>query len=474
MPDLKSIIADHKFGESLTVHGWVRTFRNGRFIALTDGSTTSSIQLVIPNNFADTAILDHLHTGTALSATGKIVESLGKNQTFEIEVSDLSLIGTCDPNVYPLQPKRHSLSFLREQAHLRMRTQTIGSVMRLRSALSFAVHDFFHKRHFVHLHTPIITGSDAEGAGDMFKVTSLDLEDLPQNPDQTVDYKADFFGKPTNLTVSGQLEAEAGALAFGKVYTFGPTFRAENSNTPRHLAEFWMIEPEVAFADLQANITLAEDLLKYCLNYICENYQDELIFLEAYHIKEERSKPQAERNPLNLRARLKHVLESSWIQITYTEAVAIIKRSKPYKKKRFDYLIDWGADLQTEHERYLVEKHFKAPVIITDYPKAIKAFYMKANEDGKTVRAVDILFEGIGEIVGGSQREDDLEKLKQRLKEAAIPEADLGWYLELRQFGGVPHSGFGLGFERLVLFATGMGNIRDIMPFPRYPKHAEF
>ncbi len=471
---LKHLLELYRLGDALNCQGWVRTFRSKRFIALTDGSTNQTIQIVIPDGLLEDRILNQIQTGAAIKVLGKVVNSLGQGQKFDIQADKIEIIALCDAKTYPLQPKKHNLSFLREKAHLRMRTQTIGSVMRIRSGLAFAVHEFFHKQHFIHLHTPIITASDAEGAGDMFKVSSLDFNKLPKNEQGSIDYKEDFFGKATNLTVSGQLEAEAGALAFSKVYTFGPTFRAENSNTPRHLAEFWMIEPEVAFYDLEDNIKLAKQLLKYCIEYIFQHYESELSFLESYLLKEEQNKPKDQRNPLTLTQKLNHVLSEDWIQITYTQAIEILKNSKPYKKKKFQYVVEWGEDLQTEHERYLVEKYFKAPVIITDYPKIIKAFYMKENEDKKTVRAVDILFDGIGEIVGGAQREDSLEKLKTRMKEMNIPEKDLWWYLELRQFGGVPHSGFGLGFERLVLFVTGMTNIRDVIPFPRYPKNANF
>ena len=406
---------------------------------------------------------------------GELVESQGKGQSVEIQVSHLDILGESDPETYPIQPKKHSLEFLREQAHLRTRTNTFSAVMRLRSALSFAIHKYFNEHGFYYMHTPIITGSDAEGAGEMFTVTSLDLNNVPKNEEGKADYSKDFFGKETNLTVSGQLEAETYAMSLGKVYTFGPTFRAENSNTSRHLAEFWMIEPEVAFMDLPGNMDLAEDFMKYVLSYILDNNAEDLEFLDNRQQDEDKRKPQAERNPMTLIEKLKFVTENNFKRVSYTEAIDILRNSKPNKKKKFNYIIeDWGTDLQSEHERYLVEKHFKCPVILFDYPADIKAFYMRLNDDGKTVRAMDILFPGIGEIVGGAQREERLDVLKQKMAAINIPEEELWWYLDLRKFGTAVHSGFGLGFERLVMFATGMTNIRDVIPYPRTPQNAEF
>lgn len=457
------------------MNGWVRTFRSNRFIALNDGSTLNNIQCVVDFEELDDTILRQINTGAALRITGTLVESQGKGQSLEIQVSNLFVHGPADPEVYPIQPKKHSLEFLREKAHLRVRTNTFSAVMRVRSALSFAIHQYFRNNGFYYFHAPIITGSDAEGAGEMFRVTTLDEKNPPLKEDGTVDFKEDFFGKETNLTVSGQLEAEAYAMALGKVYTFGPTFRAENSNTSRHLAEFWMIEPEMAFYDLDANMDLAEDFIKNVLGYVLEHCDEDLQFLEKRLLDEEKTKPQAERSEMALIEKLKFITENNFKRVTYTEAIEILRNSKPNKKKKFQYIIDkWGADLQSEHERYLVEKHFKCPVILFDYPAKIKAFYMRLNEDGKTVRAMDILFPGIGEIVGGSQREERLDVLKEKMAALEIPEEELWWYLDLRKFGTAVHSGFGLGFERLVLFATGMGNIRDVIPFPRTPQNAEF
>lgn len=455
--------------------GWVKTFRNNQFIAINDGSSIQNIQAVVDFNAFDENLLKRLTTGAAISVTGTLVESLGKGQKVEIKVKQLEILGDSDAEKFPLQPKKHSLEFLREIAHLRFRTNTFNAVFKVRHALAFAVHQFFNERGFTYLHTPIITASDAEGAGEMFKVTTLDFDNTPRNEDGSVNFKEDFFGKATNLTVSGQLEGELAALALGDIYTFGPTFRAENSNTTRHLAEFWMIEPEMAFYDLQDNMDLAEELLKYVINYALTTCADELEFLKSRLEEEEKQKPQNERSELDLISKLKFCLENNFERITYTEAIEILKQSKPNQKKQFKYLIEsWGADLQSEHERYLVEKHFKKPVILTDYPKEIKAFYMRQNEDGKTVRAMDILFPGIGEIVGGSQREERLEKIEQRMAEMHIPAEEMSWYLDTRRFGSAPHAGFGLGFERLVLFVTGMTNIRDVIPFPRTPKNAEF
>ncbi|MBE7175495.1 MAG: asparagine--tRNA ligase [Mucilaginibacter polytrichastri] len=472
---IKHLILAGETGFETTVMGWVRTFRNNQFIALNDGSTTQNLQVVVDFANADEALLKRITTGAAVKATGQIVESLGKGQSIELKATDIEIFGDSDPEKYPLQPKKHSLEFLREKAHLRMRTATFGAVFRVRNTLAFAVHRFFQERGFVYLHTPIITGSDAEGAGEMFKVTAFDLKNPPKTPEGEIDFKEDFFGKPTNLTVSGQLEGELGAMAFSDIYTFGPTFRAENSNTTRHLAEFWMIEPEMAFYDLDDNANLAEELLKYVIADVLEKHADDLELLSQRLLEEEKQKPQAERSELSLVEKLRFVIDNDFQRLTYTEAIEILKNSTPNKKKKFVYPVDaWGVDLQSEHERYLVEKHFKKPVILTDYPAAIKAFYMRRSDDGQTVRAMDILFPGIGEIVGGSQREERLDVLTRRMEEMHIPVEEMNWYLDTRRFGACPHSGFGLGFERLVLFVTGMGNIRDVIPFPRFPKSAEF
>lgn len=472
---IKALLATTDFGKEVTVMGWVKTFRNNQFIAINDGSSIHNIQAVVDFNSTEESLLKRLTTGASVAVTGTLVESLGKGQRVEIKVKTLEILGDSDAEKFPLQPKKHSLEFLREIAHLRFRTNTFNAVFKVRHALAFAVHQFFNERGFVYLHTPIITASDAEGAGEMFRVSTIDFDNIPRNDDGTVNYKEDFFGKATNLTVSGQLEGELAAMAFGDIYTFGPTFRAENSNTTRHLAEFWMIEPEMAFYDLNGNMDLAEELLKYVIGYALTTCADELEFLKGRLEEEEKQKPQQERSELDLLSKLNFCLENNFERITYTEAIEILKQSKPNQKKQFKYLIEeWGADLQSEHERYLVEKHFKKPVILTDYPKDIKAFYMRQNEDGKTVRAMDILFPGIGEIVGGSQREERLEKLEQRMSEMHVPAEELSWYLDTRRFGSAPHAGFGLGFERLVLFVTGMTNIRDVIPFPRTPKNAEF
>lgn len=472
---IKDILKNNILGQRLTVCGWVRTFRNNQFIALNDGSTIQNLQIVVDFENTDPTILKKITTGAALQVSGIIVESKGKGQSIELLADQISILGESDPELYPLQPKKHSLEFLREIAHLRFRTNTFSAVFRIRHHAAFAIHKFFNDRGFVYLHTPIITGSDAEGAGEMFRVTTLPFDNPPRTDNGEVDFKQDFFGKSTNLTVSGQLEAELGALALSEVYTFGPTFRAENSNTSRHLAEFWMIEPEVAFADLNDNMDLAEGLLKYIINYVLENCKEDIDFLENRLLDEEKQKPQHERSEMTLTEKLKFCIDSDFARITYTEAIDILKNSTPNKKKKFTYLIeDWGADLQSEHERYLVEKHFKRPVIITDYPKEIKAFYMRLNDDGKTVRAMDILFPGIGEIVGGSQREERYEYLYQRMKEMNIPTDEMDWFLDTRRFGTCPHAGFGLGFERLIQFLTGMSNIRDVIAFPRYPGNAEF
>ncbi|MBN8566737.1 MAG: asparagine--tRNA ligase [Flavobacteriales bacterium] len=459
----------------VTVKGWVRTFRNNQFIALNDGSTINNIQCVVDFENTSEEILKRITTGAAVSLTGTLAESKGAGQKVEIQVATIEILGDSDAEKYPMQPKKHSLEFLRENAHLRIRTNAFGAIMRVRSTLAFAVHQYFQEKGFFYVNTPIVTGSDAEGAGEMFKVTSLPFDNTPRTEDGKVNYKEDFFGKETNLTVSGQLEAETYAMALGQVYTFGPTFRAENSNTSRHLAEFWMIEPEVAFNDLAANMDLAEDFIKYVINYTVNKHQDDLKFLEQRLLDEEKNKPQAERSEMSLLEKLNFVLENNFKRVSYTEAIDILRDSTPNKKKKFQYLIEeWGADLQSEHERFLVEKHFKCPVILFDYPAKIKAFYMRLNEDGKTVRAMDILFPGIGEIVGGSQREERYDVLIEKMKALGIDEKELWWYLDTRRFGTAVHSGFGLGFERLVLFVTGMTNIRDVIPFPRTPQNAEF
>jgi asparaginyl-tRNA synthetase len=459
----------------IEVKGWVRTFRANRFIALNDGSTINNIQCVVDFENFEEATLKRITTGAAVHIKGTLVESQGKGQNVEIQVNSIEILGDSDPETYPIQPKKHSFEFLRENAHLRTRTNTFSAVMRLRSSLSFAIHKYFNENGFYYMHTPIITGSDAEGAGEMFRVSALDAKNPPLKDDGTVDYSKDFFGKETNLTVSGQLEAETYAMSLGKVYTFGPTFRAENSNTSRHLAEFWMIEPEVAFMDIHGNMDLAEDFMKSVIGYVLENNKEDLEFLEQRLIQEDKSKPQAERSEMSLTDKLRFVVDNNFKRVTYTEAIDILRNSKPNKKKKFNYIIEeWGADLQSEHERFLVEKHFNCPVILYDYPANIKAFYMRLNEDGKTVRAMDILFPGIGEIVGGSQREERLDVLKQKMAALDIPEEELWWYLDLRKYGTAVHSGFGLGFERLVMFATGMTNIRDVIPYPRTPQNAEF
>ena len=462
----------------IEVKGWVRTFRANRFIALNDGSCLENIQCVVDFESMNEVVLKRITTGAAVHIKGGLVDSQGKGQSVEVQVSSIEILGDADPEEVSktiLQPKRHSLEFLREQAHLRTRTNTFSAVMRLRSSLSFAIHSYFNKNGFYYMHAPIVTGSDAEGAGEMFRVTTLDAKNPPLDENGAVDYSKDFFGKETNLTVSGQLEAETYAMALGKVYTFGPTFRAENSNTSRHLAEFWMIEPEVAFMDLVGNMDLAEDFMKYIISYVLEHNKEDLAFLEQRLEQEDKSKPQNERAPMPLTEKLRFIVENNFKRVSYTEAIEILRSSKPNKKKKFKYIIDkWGADLQSEHERFLVEQHFKCPVILFDYPAKIKAFYMRLNEDGKTVRAMDILFPGIGEIVGGSQREERLDVLREKMAELDIPEEDLWWYLDLRKYGTAVHSGFGLGFERLVMFATGMGNIRDVIPYPRTPLNADF
>jgi asparaginyl-tRNA synthetase len=472
---VKELLSTKPSSQEVIVNGWVKTFRSNRFIALNDGSTLNNIQCVVDFENFDEQLLKQVSTGAALKVAGVLVESQGRGQNVEIQATEIVVHGAADPEAYPIQPKKHSMEFLREQAHLRVRTNTFSAVMRVRSALSFAIHNYFRENGFHYFHAPIITGSDAEGAGEMFRVTTLNEKNPPLNEDGSVNYREDFFGKETNLTVSGQLEAEAYAMGLGKVYTFGPTFRAENSNTSRHLAEFWMIEPEMAFYDLNDNMDLAEDFMQNVIKYVLKNCEDDLAFLEKRLLDEEKQKPQNERSEMALIEKLKFVSENTFKRVSYTEAFQVLRNSKPNKKKKFQYPIDeWGADLQSEHERFLVEKHFKCPVILFDYPANIKAFYMRLNEDGKTVRAMDILFPGIGEIVGGSQREERLDILKEKMAALDIPEEELWWYLDLRKFGTAIHSGFGLGFERLVLFATGMGNIRDVIPFPRTPQNAEF
>ncbi len=466
-----------EYGKQILVKGWVRTKRGSKnvsFIALNDGSTIHNIQIVAEAEKIKDEVLNRIHTGTSLSIKGELVQSQGSGQNVEIVAHKIEVLGEANPDEYPLQPKKHSLEFLREKAHLRFRTNTFGAVFRIRHAMTFAIHQFFNNKGFVNIHSPIITGSDAEGAGEMFQVTTLDLDNLPKQEDGKIDYSNDFFGKATNLTVSGQLEGELAALALGEIYTFGPTFRAENSNTSRHLAEFWMIEPEMAFYEIDDNMDLAEEMMKYLIQYALDNCKDDLLFLEKRLLDEEKSKPQNERSPMPLIEKLEFITKNDFVRLTYTEAIEVLENSKPAKKGKFQYPVKWGIDLQSEHERYLVEKHYKKPVILIDYPKEIKAFYMKLNDDNKTVRAMDVLFPGIGEIIGGSQREEDYDKLLKRMEEMNVPADEMNWFLDTRRFGTVPHSGYGLGFERLMLFVTGMGNIRDVIPFPRTPKNAEF
>ena len=474
-------------GQTVTVKGWVRTKReskNAVFIAINDGSTIHTIQAVAEAGFLPDDTLRLITTGACVAITGELVASQGAGQTVEVKIAAVHIYGPADPDKYPLQPKRHSLEFLREIAHLRPRTNTFSAILRIRHALAFAVHKYYNDNGFFYLNTPIITASDAEGAGEMFRVSTLDPINPPKTEDGKVDYSQDFFGRETNLTVSGQLEGELGALALGKIYTFGPTFRAENSNTTRHLAEFWMIEPEMAFFELEDNMSLAEDFVKSVIRYALDHCADDLDFLQNRLIEEEKGKKKEEQSEMTLTEKLRFVVENDFERLTYTEAVEILRNSKPAKKGQFQYDVSWGIDLQSEHERYLVEKHFKTPVILTNYPRAIKSFYMKQDNEpatnergevfGPTVRAMDVLFPGIGEIIGGSQREEDLEKLTTRMAEVGIDETAIWWYLDTRRFGSAPHSGFGLGFERLVLFVTGMSNIRDVIPFPRAPKSAEF
>jgi asparaginyl-tRNA synthetase len=472
---IKDVLEDDLINHELTVMGWVRTFRNNQFIALNDGSTNSNLQIVLELGKFDESLLKRITTGAALKISGILVPSLGKGQKVELKAQLVEVLGDSDAEKFPLQPKKHSLEFLREKAHLRFRTNTFGAIFRVRHSLAFAIHEFFNKKGFVYLHSPIITASDAEGAGETFHVTSFDLEHPVKNDDGTINYKDDFFGKASNLTVSGQLEAELAALALGDVYTFGPTFRAENSNTARHLAEFWMIEPEMAFSDLEDDMNLAEEFIKYIIKYALDHNREDLDFLATRLEEEEKQKPQNERSEMGLIEKLEFVVNNNFERLTYTEAIEILKSSAANKKKKFQYPVDkWGIDLQSEHERYLVEKHFKKPVILINYPKEIKAFYMRQNDDGKTVAAMDILAPGIGEIVGGSQREERFDVLEKRMREMNIPVEEMYWYLDTRRFGTVPHAGFGLGFERLIQFVTGMTNIRDVIPFPRYPKNVEF
>ena len=472
---IKEILKTKPLGEEVTICGWVRTFRSNQFAAISDGSCIQTIQVVVDHENTDPALLRRITTGSAVIAKGTILASQGKGQDVEVKASQIEVVGDADPEKYPLQPKRHSMEFLREIAHLRIRTNTFGAVMRIRHSLAYAIHHFFHERGFFYFHSPVITGSDAEGAGEMFRVTTLPLDRIPLTPEGKIDVKKDFFQKETNLTVSGQLEAELAALALSRVYTFGPTFRAENSNTTRHLAEFWMIEPEVAFFDLKDDMDLAESMLQYVISFALEHCADDIQFLKERQEQEEQSKPQADRSPMDLISKLKFVVENKFERLTYGEAIEILKNSTPNKKGKFQYPIEgWGTDLQSEHERYLVEKHFQKPVILTNYPKEIKAFYMRVDEGEKTVSAMDILFPAIGEIVGGSQREERLDVLKRRMEEMHVPAEEMEWYLDTRRFGTCPHAGFGLGFERLVLFVTGMSNIRDVIPFPRTPGNAEF
>ncbi|MBT6224123.1 MAG: asparagine--tRNA ligase [Cryomorphaceae bacterium] len=469
---IKDIFTSPDINKNITIGGWVRAFRAKKFIELNDGSSIKNIQCVISDSSIDEKILKKISIGSSLKIKGDLIKSIGKGQNFEIQILSIELLGESDPDKYPIQPKKHSFEFLREQAHLRIRTSTFSSVMRIRSKLAFGIHDFFNKKDFNYINTPIITSNDAEGAGEMFKVTTLSEDQIDK---KETDYSKDFFGKKTSLTVSGQLEAETYALGLGNVYTFGPTFRAENSNTSRHASEFWMIEPEMAFYDLNDNMDLAESFLKNILQYILDNCSEDLNFLDERQTKEESQKPKIERSDLTLIDKIKFTIDNKFVRISYTEAFEILRNSNYNKKKKFKYLLnEWGCDFQSEHERFLVEKHFKSPVIIYDYPTKIKAFYMRLNDDEKTVRAMDVLFPGIGEIIGGSQREERLDVLKKRMNEMDIDEKELWWYLDLRRYGTVPHSGFGLGFERIVMFCTGMQNIRDVIPYPRTPKNASF
>jgi asparaginyl-tRNA synthetase len=477
--EIASIVKSPALDTTVTVMGWVRAFRNTRFIALNDGSCAANLQIVVDADKFPEETIRKIDFHACISVTGKLSESLGSGQAVEVLADDITILGECNPETYPLQPKRQTMEFLRSKAHFRPRTNTFSAVFRIRHAVAFAIHKYYNDRGFYYLHSPIITGSDAEGAGEMFRVTTLDVANPPRTEQGEIDWKEDFFGRSTNLTVSGQLQAEIGALSLGKVYTFGPTFRAENSNTPRHLAEFWMIEPEMAFYDIYDNMDLAEDFCKYLITYVLENCYDDVAILDARLKEEEKSLPADKRRPMGLIEQLKFVLENDFERITYTDAIRILQQSKPYKKGQFEFPVEWGKDLQAEHERFLVEKEFKKPVIVRNYPKAFKAFYMRLNDTdpnvpGDTVAAMDVLFPGIGEVIGGSQREERYEHLIKRVQESGIHEEELWWYLELRKFGGAPHAGFGLGFERIVQFITGMGNIRDVIPFPRTPKSADF
>lgn len=472
--EIAQVLAVPQLNETVTVMGWVRAFRSNRFIALNDGSCANNLQVVVDLDKFDEALLKKVGFHASIKVTGQLVESMGAGQSVEVLAETIEVIGETNLDKYPLQPKHQTMEFLRENAHFRMRTNTFSSVFRIRHAVAFAVHEYYHKNRFYYMHTPIITGSDAEGAGEMFRVTNFDPENMPKTEDGHIDWSQDFFGKATNLTVSGQLQAEIGAMALGKVYTFGPTFRAENSNTSRHLAEFWMIEPEIAFADLNDDMDLAEDFSKYLINFILDNYPDDLAFLDQRIRDLEKNMKKEERRPMGLIDMLRFVVDNDFERITYTEAVDILRNSNPYKKGKFEFPVEWGKDLQAEHERWLVESKFQKPVIVTNYPKEIKAFYMRLNDDGKTVAAMDVLFPYIGEVIGGSQREERADVLIERMKAIGIEEEELWWYLQLRYFGGTPHAGFGMGFERMVQFITGMGNIRDVIPFPRAPKTAEF
>ena len=473
--EIRAILATGAVGSEIEVKGWVRTFRNNQFISLNDGSTIHNLQIVVDFNQTDEALLKRITTGAAISVSGILKESQGSGQKVELVAQKIVVLGDSDPEKYPIQPKKHSLEFLRENAHLRFRTQLFSAVFRVRHHLAMAIHKYFDEKGFFYLHAPIITASDAEGAGEMFQVTNLDVNKLPRGEDGQTNYQEDFFGKKTSLSVSGQLQAELAAMGLGKVYTFGPTFRAENSNTARHLAEFWMIEPEVAFMDIHGDMDLAEGLLKFCIQYALDHCADDLQFLHERLEQEEKQKPQQERSPMPLIDKLKFCVENEYQRLTYTEAIEILKNCPPNKKGKFQFPITgFGADLQSEHERYLVEKHFQKPVILIDYPKEIKAFYMRVNEDDKTVAAMDILFPGIGEMVGGSQREERLDVLIKKMEEFDIPQHEMDWYLDTRRFGTNPHAGFGLGFERLVMFVTGMSNIRDVIPFARSPRNCEF
>jgi len=473
---IKELLLQEPLGQQVTIMGWVRTFRNNQFIAVNDGSTNNNLQVVVALGKFEDELLKRITTSASVKVTGNLVASLGKGQKMDLNATSIEILGDCDAEKYPIQLKnRPTLEYLREIAHMRFRTNTFGSVFRIRHSLAFAVHRFYNDKGFVYMHTPIITGSDAEGAGEMFRVSTLPIDNPPKNENGSINFKEDFFGRATNLTVSGQLEGELAATAFGEIYTFGPTFRAENSNTPRHLAEFWMIEPEMAFYDLEDNMNLAEEFIKYIIGHVMDNNREDLEFLAQRLADEEKQLPQDKRSEMGLIEKLEFVLNNNFERITYTEAIDILKESNHNKKKKFQFPITgWGMDLQSEHERYLVEKHFKKPVILSNYPKEIKAFYMRQNDDGKTVAAMDILAPGIGEIVGGSQREERLDKLEQRMREMHIPVQEMWWYLDTRRYGTVPHAGFGLGFERMVQFVTGMTNIRDVIAFPRTPGNAEF